>query len=1228
MKNRKFFVGTTGALCIIFCLFLPFYFGLQFLLPILMPEESSSEVSEDVLTPDECSPLEAWNLCRDALSASGSFTTQTEGFVDTQILLFNYRQLINNVRTVTSGNVFLQNMNTGTLLNVGLQQYFDGTKAYLRPCSLENANHVSWADAPVAVSMGAYYDAFGPVSDGLSPYSLNERTLITGFYLYENEGVYSFSFELSEEAALYYARSLRTLCQLDSDPVFKKIEISLDMDAQFRPIQVSYEEEYTITMDLIGETSCKANYTETFSFDQVAIPEKEFFDSFSSLKADSSIPKLSTGYNFLFSLFGNTNTYDATLTLSGEETPLTVSFDTNESSMYAVGDGFSLVYTQGQYYFDFAENKLFSRSEPFNQKIRSLMLPEAPSQRALGGGTSVGSLMDNVSVKTENGKMIVSSSTPGQAFRVVMDTASMVVEELSAELSVSGEPCTLHMKQSPTREEMPALTGYTDITDALDSLDILLELARQPNTYYHVALNGAQRLEANVMLTLENGISLYASSLDKSQPFELFLKEETVTVLFDELSVSGSFEEFQALLASFNTSKPVAFAAPSMEDFRFIISVSGNSIVLNFGNTTDQKLTLYGSYCVYEDGETTAHITKTGHGNEKAKEAPVTKHTVSAADLCAFLEGSVYPELLNAGTIYADLDVRIPEGRFAVDLVMTTSPDMILKIDTDLYGEPFSLYYKEEDLYFCHSVLNAFVSADKMDSVFGKLQGSSGESSGGAPTGGSSVGSQEASLKSISVESHQIKLVFDSYTLFLTKDSFRLVGKGTNIRSKDLRGEKDVISIDCPSKKDCIDLEDLAHKLSCLREQKRFAFTGTFTNDFVAVMLSRLDIELSESGEVSALAAEMVVSNTISQALKVYYDPSSVYLDVGGIKLFASVDKLLSQPDSSSGGTGTGGTAVADPFAALEGVESITYVDGTLTVITKDGTLSLTWTGDQLDVIRYHSGSNKLLLASCEQQKIIVPDKKEYTDVTELGGLLKAAWNTFDSGSFRFDGNLDFKIFSQTLENVSVNGAVSTKNGSLEAELNFEVPYVPGISSANIPLRYHNKGLKDCNITDHVLVYGGKIYMSKVICGTYGIAQPETYVITENKWISLEDFQKDPTAALKFLFNLEQDISVDDTQPPEPDEEQPEPVVSQTPFRDIRKEGDGYVLEISPNVLPNATDELVFRVYADEQYVKTLKAAAEISVFAIEANLRIEDHGNAVILPPDPTATDKYLPLQ
>ena len=1229
MKNRKLFIGTTGILCIVFCLFLPFYFGLQFLLPKLMPQETSSQVSEDILTPDECSPLEAWKLCEDALKSIGSFSSQSEGTVDTQILFFNYQQQISNRRVVTDKTVFLQSMNTGALLNAGLQQYFDGSKAYLRPCQLVGSNHFSWAETPSVVSMSAYYDAFGPVTDGLSPFLLNERTLVTAFYLYENDGVYSFSFELSPESAIHYARSMRTASQLERDPVFTSVEITLDMDAEFRPIRMEYEEEYTIYMDLIGDTACKSKYVETFLYEEEVLEEREFFDRFASLEASNEIPLLSTGYNFLFSLFGNTNTYEGTLTLSGKEIPLTVSLDTNDKSIFAMGEGFSLVYCDQQYYFHFADNKLSSDAEAFNSKIGPLASIGGSNGQRIRAGSPADSFMDNVNVKTEQGKLIVSSDSDGLSFSVTMNTTTMLVENLSVTISAGGEIGTLSLVQSDSWGEKPSLQGYTGITHTLDSLDILLELAYQPNTYYHVQIKGEQTLAANVSLTLGDDLRLNAELLDERLPLELFYRGETLSAVYNDITLSGALSEFEALLSLFGgeTSLPVTAAAPipgidSLSDV--IISAEGSNLVLNFGPQYSQKLTLCGDRCIFEDGSSTVYITKTGYGDQAVAEAPATKHNVAASDLYAFLEGSVYPGLLGAETIYATLDVVSPQGSFDVDAIVSMSPEMTLRLDTDLNGDPIRLYYKEDTLYFCHEVFKAFLPADQLDLL---SQVGSGNN-GGTPAETPNAGDQ---LQSIQVESHQIKLVFGSQTLYLTKESFRLVGEDTTIRSTKLRGEDNSVFIDVPAKKTCIDLADLAYKFSCLEDQTRFAFTGNYSDDLVAAVISRLDILLTEDGELSQLAAEAIVSNTISQLVKIFYDSESLYLDLGGLKLYALMEEFRDQPGallSELDATGSG--EAPNLLQILSGLKSVTYSDNTLMVTTEDAVFSINWLGDEVNLIRYKSGKAQLLLVKCEERPIAMPLKESYTDITPLSGLIKTAANTITSQSIRFDGNFNFKIFSYTLENIQASGVLSTKDGSLSADLTFTVPYVPGVSSSNIPTVHEHKKLQDCNIENHVLILDEKIFITREIRCLYGRTGSVVVVLTEKRFVTFDQFLSDPTETFNFLLNLEKDLPDEDIPEPEPEPDvtDPDPIFSQSPIKEAYKEDEYFVLELSPHYLPNSKDDLVFKVYTDGQYINKMHAISHISIFTIEGSVDIYEHGMAKIDPPEKDALKEYLPLQ
>lgn len=1225
MKKRRVFLGTVSVLCILFCLFLPFFFGLRFLLPILRTEETSSEVSEDVLTPDECTPLQAWQLCQSALAELGEFSTSTEGVIDTQILFFNYQQLINNSRVVTAEGVSVQQMNTGSLVNVGLQQYLDGEKAFLRPCEILGSGHMSWADTPIAVSMNAYYDAFGPAYDGLSAYLLNERTLETGFYLYENEGVYSFSFQLSAEAALYYGRSLRTLLQLEEDPVFKSVEINLDMDASFRPLRAEYKEEYTVYMDLIGETVCKSKYIETFSYETVAHIEEEFFGAFSHMNGEGKVPSLSTGYNFLFSLFGNSNTYDTTLTMSGEEIPLQISLETGDSSIYAVGEGFSLVYRDGKYYFAFSENKLSTDADAFNGKVSPLANIGSSSRRDGGGmSSSVGSLMDDVSIKNENGKLILSSVSEEVSFRVVLDTASMTIEELTVDLSMAGTSGSLYMKQSDTRSELPLLEGYKDITNGLDSLDILFEALQQPNTYYMVDISGENEISANAILSLGEKPALALKFLDESMPLSLFFAEESAVAVLSDVAVYGSYAELEALLALFSQRRSGEYVAEGEMTSGVRVSVEENSMVVRFG---ESLVRFRGNSFVYENGSTHVVATKTGYGDHSASVLPAVKHSVSAAELTAFLDGSVYPELLGAKSVYATLVVQSVQGKFNVEVVGSLEPSLVMKFSTALSGEDIDLFYAADNLYLRHALFDGYLPADKLQLLSG------GESALGGPSvrAGDSFDVSSSSLEAIQVENHQMKLVFESFTLYLNKDSFRLVGDETTVRSTKLRGSQDSVSIDVPQKEECIDLEDLLEKFSALAEKKEFAFTGNYYSDVVAVLINRLDIRLSDDGSLTQLAFESVFSNTISQPVKLYYDTNAVYADIGGIKLLSllsdSSASLVELPEESSG-------AAIFPLVGLSGdlseIKSISYKNGNLTVVTEDGTLTLSWIGDELNVVRFSSEAVSLLLVACDSRPVVMPSPVEYTDITELADMMQAVYNTLSAGSWRIDGSLDLRLFSFALNNVSVAGGLSYEGGALSGDLTFDIPYFLGLTSRDIPRRSEYGSLKDCTIINRVLIYNETIYLEKEIRGEYGSSRTEVLVLSEKRLITFEEFQRNPTSVIAYFFNLEEGIVSDETESPEHDTEigDSDPFFSETPFEDIYEEDGHYVFVFSPEHLAAPIDLLTLFVYTDGEYVTHVKAVSDISVFAVEVSAEVSDHGSVEIHVPDESVLKEFLPFQ
>lgn len=114
------------------------------------------------------------------------------------------------------------------------------------------------------------------------------------------------------------------------------------------------------------------------------------------------------------------------------------------------------------------------------------------------------------------------------------------------------------------------------------------------------------------------------------------------------------------------------------------------------------------------------------------------------------------------------------------------------------------------------------------------------------------------------------------------------------------------------------------------------------------------------------------------------------------------------------------------------------------------------------------------------------------------------------------------------------------------------------------------------------------------------------------------------------MLNLEKDLPDEDIPEPEPEPDvtDPDPIFSQSPIKEAYKEDEYFVLELSPHYLPNAKDDLVFKVYTDGQYINKMHAISHISIFTIEGSVDIYEHGMAKVVPPEMEALKEYLPLQ
>lgn len=141
-------------------------------------------------------------------------------------------------------------------------------------------NAVDWSNVAQPLNRQAFYNKFGHRSDKLTSYILNWDTVLSGEYVEENDGLYTFRYVLDTETApadLKY--EMITNGGLDGFPTFTKCEIYVTMDAEFNVRSLRTDCAYRAkTMGL--DAGCTEDITETFAPYDGELPYTDFFSEY------------------------------------------------------------------------------------------------------------------------------------------------------------------------------------------------------------------------------------------------------------------------------------------------------------------------------------------------------------------------------------------------------------------------------------------------------------------------------------------------------------------------------------------------------------------------------------------------------------------------------------------------------------------------------------------------------------------------------------------------------------------------------------------------------------------------------------------------------------------------------------------------------------------------------------------------------------------------------------
>ena len=228
------------------------------------------------------------------LMTKNDFHGVTTGEVKAKVAFINYKQDVYNIRTIIGDEGFQQAISTSSLKSVAIQKYFsfNEEKVLTRNPDKINGKDTTWLnETPSVYSNKQYLDIYGWLPNQISSYILCKESIIEISDVFENEEGYN-QIDLVLDVSIApanYQYEVKAYGGSSDFPSFSSIQLSIIFNDDWQLQQIDSTEVYDITMPVIGSITCTANMTEVFTYDNLEIEAKSFFDQYQDLKPSDNI---------------------------------------------------------------------------------------------------------------------------------------------------------------------------------------------------------------------------------------------------------------------------------------------------------------------------------------------------------------------------------------------------------------------------------------------------------------------------------------------------------------------------------------------------------------------------------------------------------------------------------------------------------------------------------------------------------------------------------------------------------------------------------------------------------------------------------------------------------------------------------------------------------------------------------------------------------------------------
>lgn len=200
----------------------------------------------------------ALNACR-AYAAAHDFTTETVGVIKARAFGIPYSQKVTGGRKKCGAHCVEIAESRSALAKAALKKETDAD-SFLVTLGKYDGKKAVYGE-PTELTREGYVAAYGMPNDGLFKYEL-DGAIISSEHV--GDGVYKYTLDPTR-AARFSRNEIKTTVGGKTYPDYGSIEITLYTDGE-RPLKTTVCEKFRV--EKFGGTSCTAEYTETFRFEE------------------------------------------------------------------------------------------------------------------------------------------------------------------------------------------------------------------------------------------------------------------------------------------------------------------------------------------------------------------------------------------------------------------------------------------------------------------------------------------------------------------------------------------------------------------------------------------------------------------------------------------------------------------------------------------------------------------------------------------------------------------------------------------------------------------------------------------------------------------------------------------------------------------------------------------------------------------------------------------------